>query len=301
MTDTQLISNFKKLEKILKETEIYTKKIDLIKEGINPSIYEEDEESVNKCIDKIGKNEKSSHLSSNSKYSGQSTSSNSSSSSDEDTDNNGGGSSGSSKKIGQKRKSKEVATPLSKNKRTKQPSTESPKHEEKEKEKEKETNSNNNSNNGNGKDKESHTINGSTTTSTPSSSSSTISSGQLVAARDSKSNQWILAKVNSFSAKTQKYEVIDEDEDEPKRFSVGNKDIIQLPTASTLPSNTFPINTKVLAMFPDTTAFYPALVVNVQKAKNKPPFYTLHFDDDQENGQTPNRRVSAQYVISYVK
>ncbi|KAF2075337.1 hypothetical protein CYY_003366 [Polysphondylium violaceum] len=328
MTDAQLLSSFGKLEKILKETEVYTKLINLNKEGVHhANLYDDDEllfpldvgndmyaktlkvyleskafvesieKSLNKCIDKIGKNEKAApavskfnNNNNNNSNNNNNNSSNSSSSSDEE----------SKVEIGQKRKSKKPATPNSKfNKRAKQPPPTD--------DSSKDTDVNSND------DHSSPTITTPTKEKESSSggskepkekekdhNSTTISSGQQVAAKDSKSSQWILAKVNGFNQKTQKYEVIDEDEDEPKRFSVAPKDVIQLPTLSTLPP-TFANNTKVLAMFPDTTAFYPAVVVSVTKTKGKPTHYTLHFEDDQENGQTPNRRVSALHVISFTK
>ncbi|EGC36465.1 hypothetical protein DICPUDRAFT_54579 [Dictyostelium purpureum] len=341
MSDAQLLSCFNRLEKILNETKIYTKLMNINKDGLAPNYYDEDEllfpleighemynktlkvyleskayiegieKSLNKCIDKIGKNEKGSHLINQNKFSSNS-SSNSSSSSDEES---------SKQEIGQKRKSKKVPPNSKLNKRLKQPdtkedipsnattttttttSTTTKDHKIEKDKSDKE-----------GKADKSDKENGSHTPSKEKGSQSTtplkdnngngnsangqIQPGQLVAARDTKL-QWILAKVNSYSPKTQKYEVIDEDEDEPKRFSVGSKDILQLPSPNNLPQ--IPLQTKVLAMFPDTTAFYPAVVVNVHKVKGKPTHYHLHFEDDQENGETPNRRVNAQHVIQLTK
>ncbi|KAK5574828.1 hypothetical protein RB653_010082 [Dictyostelium firmibasis] len=384
MSDAQLLSYFNRIEKILNETKIYTKLMSINREGLAPNYYDEDEllfpleighemynktlkvyleskayidsieKSLNKCIDKIGKNDKASHLINQNKINNN-TSSNSSSSSDEEK----------SDQVGQKRKPKTKGPGSKMNKRPKQPpqdegnsavshtsntttssTSNSSKDKEKEKEKEKAeklekepstngnhskesksttpnkeshgnnsnnnhtNNINNNSNNSSNSNSNNNSINGNGNNSNGSNNGNHNSSsgngfhgmqpGQLVAARDTKSSQWILAKVGSFSQKTQKYEVIDEDEEESKRFSVGQKDIIQLPSLTNLPP-TFPNNTKVLAMFPDTTAFYPAVVVNVQKVKGKPTFYHLHFEDDQENGETPNRRVNAQHVVALNK
>ncbi|KAM9951671.1 hypothetical protein ACTFIT_002353 [Dictyostelium discoideum] len=408
MSDAQLLSYFNRIEKILNETKIYTKLMSINKEGLAPNYYDEDEllfpleighemynktlkvyleskayidsieKTLNKCIDKIGKNDKASHLINQNKI--NNASSNSSSSSDEEK----------SDQVGQKRKPKTKGPGSKMNKRPKQPppqqdevnstvphinstttSSTSTNIKDKEKEKEKErekfdklekesssvngvhnskdsksstpnkeshsnnnnnannniinnnsslnnsnnnnntnnnnnnnnssnNNSNNSNNNSNGNGNSSNGNNNNNSNGNHNSSGNGfhgMQPGQLVAARDSKSNQWILAKVSSFSQKTQKYEVIDEDEEESKRFSVGQKDIIQLPSHTNLPP-TFSNNTKVLAMFPDTTAFYPAVVVNVQKVKGKPTFYHLHFEDDQENGETPNRRVNAQHVVA---
>ncbi|KYQ94252.1 DUF1325 family protein [Tieghemostelium lacteum] len=310
----------------MKETEIYNKLMLIHKEGVpTSSLFDDDEEllfplevghemflkaqkvylesksfvegiekQLNKCIDKINKNEKSHNLLNNSKFQNNQNSSNSSSSSDDEEN--------ARVEVGQKRKTKPT-TPLSasKTKRFKPPQASESDRSEREG---KDSNSNNiikdntssHSNNSSPipkEEKETTTakkeINGN--------GKETISNGTLVAAREK--NQWILAKVNGFNNKTQKYEVIDEDEEEQKRFSVSMKDIIQLPTLSNLP--TFSVGTKVLAMFPDTTTFYTAQVYQITKNKNKITHYVLHFDDDQENGQTPNRRVSPQHVIQYTK
>ncbi|GAM21683.1 hypothetical protein SAMD00019534_048580 [Acytostelium subglobosum LB1] len=339
MTDVQLVSVFQKLRKIVEETQVYCKRVDFLKENglpiaSNNNLFEEDddllfpleignemylkaltvyqqhktfieniEKSINKCVDKIGKNERSksiaNHLSA--------TTNSSSSSSDEDTEKQ-------DKRTTNKRKtmssnSSGGGSLTQKIKRVKQP-TEPP---------------------SNGATAAAASSTTTTTTSTSSTTTTespiteakevspttsqkstpagapaapapsaatpeSIPIGTQVAAKD-RSNNWILAKVNSFNAKTQKYELIDEDEAESKKFTVSLKDIIQLPTTAAL-ANTFATNTKVLAMFPDTTTFYPALVVGSQKIKNKTTQYTLHFDDDAgENGQTPNRKVAAQYVI----
>eukprot|EP01133_Synstelium_polycarpum_P007361 gene7361-8574_t len=295
---------------------------------------ETDDGSVGKVVDKLGGSGGSTRVSTRPQHqkgndagSNHSSSSNSSDSDEETTEKDD------SKKRNLKRKTKETpnTTPTSaqKTKRVKPPPespkvAEVPEKKEKEKEKEKEREKEKEKEKEEketvstpstpaAKEKASTSEKAEKSTSSDSSSSANgasssgsaangqIPQGQLVAAREKSSSNWILAKVNGYNAKTQKYEVIDEDEEESKRFSVGLKDIIQLPQPHQLPP-TFAASTKVLAMFPDTTTFYPALVVSSQKVKNKTSQYTLHFDDDQgDNGQTPSRRVAAQYVVSYSK
>ncbi|EGG16294.1 DUF1325 family protein [Cavenderia fasciculata] len=343
ITDVQLISVFRKIEKIVKETEVYSKKVDLLREtggalnsSGNSSVFEDDDEyigcemyakalkvymesksyiesldkSMNKFVDKIGRHEKASNITkniannnnnNNNNNNGNNNKESTSSSSDDDSGET-------EPRRNLKRKSKEPSssnngTPTSSNssgssngnnpyannsataqktKRIKPPPAEPiPKEDSPP------TSSKADSK----QDKDT------------SSKEQQITNGTLVAAREKSNNSvnWILAKVNGFNQKNQKYEVIDEDEDEPKRFFVIAKDIIQLPSTSSV-SNNFSSGTKVLAMFPDTTAFYPAVVVSSTKVKNKTTHYTLHFDDDQgDNGQTPSRRVSAQYVVSFSK
>lgn len=61
-------------------------------------------------------------------------------------------------------------------------------------------------------------------------------------------------------------------------------------------------------MFPDTTTFYSAYVVAPPRGvlasvflltfqKSKPYEYSLKFEEDQIDGQTPTRKVLAQYVV----
>jgi len=139
--------------------------------------------------------------------------------------------------------------------------------------------------------------------------------GDLVAARAPASDQWILAKVLAYNPKTGRYEVEDSDpeEDDPsiKRFLCGPEDVIALPpdAASVPPNalgpvaylyNAFPAKTSVLAMFPQTTTFYPAKVVTCHKKSKVVQFYQLQFEDDNDDGgMTPSRKVNAQYVIPY--
>ncbi|EFA77732.1 DUF1325 family protein [Heterostelium album PN500] len=336
MSEVQLVVMLRKIKKIVDETEIYNKRLILLKEnGLSPnsnSIFEEDEEllfpidignemylkaskayqeykayiegiekTLNKYVDKINKNERSSAMmkaiannNGNSNNTNGNQSSNSSSSDDDDTDKFDKRNSSSLK-----RKSKEVvSTPSASNKtkRIKQPS-ESPKNESSSESPTVSTPAKTVESTSTPKaDKNTNT---SAAATAAGESSAQIPPGTQVAAKE-KSNNWILAKVGSYNSKTQKYEVIDEDEDESKKFHVSIKDIIQLPSANSLPP-TFAANTKVLAMFPDTTTFYPAVVVSSQKVKNKTSFYTLHFDDDQgDNGQTPSRKVAAQHYTGLV-
>lgn len=53
----------------------------------------------------------------------------------------------------------------------------------------------------------------------------------------------------------------------------------------------------VLAMFPDTTTFYPATVEKVPTSANQ-PYYSLKFENDEEDGKTPLRKVKFNFVIA---
>jgi len=145
--------------------------------------------------------------------------------------------------------------------------------------------------------------------------------GDLAAARPPNSVQWILVRSTAYNHKTGKYEVEDDapDEEEPtaKKFVCPPENIVLLPpdSASILPNATPPPNniavagpvvylwspilqkSPVLAMFPQTTTFYPAKVMTSHKKNKICQFYQLQFDDDQEGGFTPSRKVNAQFVI----
>jgi len=55
----------------------------------------------------------------------------------------------------------------------------------------------------------------------------------------------------------------------------------------------------VLAMFPDTTAFYPAKVDGGPN-RRKPPHYALIFDDDEgdDGKKVPKRLVAPRFVVA---
>jgi len=111
---------------------------------------------------------------------------------------------------------------------------------------------------------------------------------------------WILATVQKFCVEEETYVVQDED----------NGKLIRLPWTHVmrLSSGTegFKKGDQVMAIFPETTSFYRASV-------SKAPVWTLttgphgseplvkeiilKFDDDDENGRTPHRRVPSRYVI----
>eukprot|EP00045_Choanoeca_perplexa_P002595 m.25444 g.25444 ORF g.25444 m.25444 type:complete len:89 (+) comp11600_c0_seq1:637-903(+) len=61
-------------------------------------------------------------------------------------------------------------------------------------------------------------------------------------------------------------------------------------------SQFYPIGSAVLALYPQTTCFYPAEVS--QLPTEAKPTYTLHFDDDDyEDGRVRFQEVAVKYVI----
>jgi len=99
------------------------------------------------------------------------------------------------------------------------------------------------------------------------------------------------------------YEVEDEDpgdEHDPnpirKHFHLPAAAVIPLPTDSDEDRpREHRRGSHVLAMFPLTTSFYQAVVVQPKKGEE----YVLNFhDDEDDSGQTPARVVEAKFVVS---
>ncbi|KDO21981.1 hypothetical protein SPRG_12846 [Saprolegnia parasitica CBS 223.65] len=134
-----------------------------------------------------------------------------------------------------------------------------------------------------------------------------IAIGAQVAARVARSHElWILASVVRRDAKTRLYEVEDEDsgdeDTEGKRHHLVPRDwMIPLPREEEVHAwISFKWNQKVLAMYPSTTSFYPAVVV----IPNPPGslYVVVCFDDDaDEVGYCPERKVPFRFVTPLLK
>lgn len=125
----------------------------------------------------------------------------------------------------------------------------------------------------------------------------------LVKVAEGEGEDWILAEVVSFNHSTNKYEVDDilEEQNQKGRYVLSKRRVIPLPlmraNPETDPSALFPQGTTVMALFPQTTCFYQALV-------NKPPSthtdeYEILFEDkNYKEGYSPALYVAQRYVIS---
>jgi SGF29 tudor-like domain len=103
---------------------------------------------------------------------------------------------------------------------------------------------------------------------------------------------WILAKVVRYVSESKKYQVADSgDEDGRKVHMVFKKYIRVIPKLGTNHSSPDRMGIKVMAVYPDTTVFYPALVCGAPSAER----YKVMFDDE-DPGVGP-KFVSARYVI----
>ena len=116
---------------------------------------------------------------------------------------------------------------------------------------------------------------------------------------------WILGSILR-SLNDGKYLLADADpltnQSNKKKYSVDRANLIPLPTS--MPEvwgkdTVYKKGTKVLAMFQNTTTFYPATVVLPPKS-SKDFMYMLEFDDDDnDEGKPVKRFVHPKYVIHF--
>lgn len=139
-----------------------------------------------------------------------------------------------------------------------------------------------------------------------SSAKSPIAIGSAVAAKmlDSKETVevWILATVIHYNPDRNKYQVEDVEADEADgenhKYILSARYVLQLPKDKNLSyDNELSIGQEVLALYPNTSCFYKAVVLS-PPSKNKIRLhhaqdYAVHFDDDDED----RRYVSRQMVI----
>lgn len=124
--------------------------------------------------------------------------------------------------------------------------------------------------------------------------------GELVAARDSRNESYLLAKVLQYLPTKQKYNVEDADptlESEMGRrtFQCGLNEIVALRK----PDNEYRVDSRVYAMFPETSTFYIAKVIEPPSV-NVHSHYLVRFEDDEDDsGDTPHREIDPRYVVLY--
>lgn len=127
---------------------------------------------------------------------------------------------------------------------------------------------------------------------------------EQVAAKITRTNEngsWILASVQKFYAESETYDVQDED-DTSKLIRLPWTHVMRLSSGT---EGCFTKNTKVMAIFPETTSFYRAVVSKDAVWKLPKNSHTpivkeliLKFEDDEDaEGRTPHRRVPARFVI----
>lgn len=111
---------------------------------------------------------------------------------------------------------------------------------------------------------------------------------------------WILAEVLHYSHGSAKYEVDDIDEEQKERHTLSRRRVVPLPLQRanplTDPGALFAKGTLVMALYPQTTCFYRALV-------HEPPggpqddYLVLFEDSSYPEGYSPPLAVAQRYVI----
>ncbi|KAL3817308.1 hypothetical protein ACHAXA_003049 [Cyclostephanos tholiformis] len=139
--------------------------------------------------------------------------------------------------------------------------------------------------------------------------------GDQVAAKVTRTDEngsWILAYVLRFYPDSETYDVQDED-DTSKLIRLPWNHVMRLSTGT---EGWFEKGARVMAIFPETTSFYRAIISkqptwtsgtsadlvaggvgNAHKPRVKEVIVKFEDDEDQESGKTPHRRVPSRYVI----
>ncbi|XP_022826340.1 SAGA-associated factor 29 [Spodoptera litura] len=116
-----------------------------------------------------------------------------------------------------------------------------------------------------------------------------------------KEENWILAEVVSWLPAQGKYEVDDIDEEQKNRHILSKRRVVPLPLMRADPRvdehALFPKGAVVMALYPQTTCFYRA-VVNRLPANAADPYEVLFEDSSYADGYSPAERVAQRYVIA---
>lgn len=116
-----------------------------------------------------------------------------------------------------------------------------------------------------------------------------IAQGTQVACLDKRHNaMWVLGRVSRYLPDLKKYEVLDDADGDQQTYRVFKKHIKVLPKK--MPN--FEPKKKVLAVYPGTTAFYPARL-SALKGKN----WMVEFDDEDESEEGRLKEVDGRYII----
>lgn len=115
------------------------------------------------------------------------------------------------------------------------------------------------------------------------------------------SKVWVLGEVLQYTLGSGKYEIDDIDEEQKERHSIGRRRVIPLPTMranpTTNPGALFAKDTDVLALYPQTTCFYRAIIDKTPEDPSQD--YMVSFEDaTYTEGFSPPLAVPQRYVIA---
>lgn len=105
--------------------------------------------------------------------------------------------------------------------------------------------------------------------------------------RNSGDQEWILGRISRYIPESKKYEVLDE-VDEDETYKVPRKNIRVIPKKA----QSFEPKKRVLAVYPYTTVFYPAVLVT-RSGKN----WLVEFDDEEAEEQNQLKEVDGRLVM----
>lgn len=112
---------------------------------------------------------------------------------------------------------------------------------------------------------------------------------------------WILAEVVQYISSANKYEVDDIDEEQKDRHILSKRRIVPLPLMRANPETDgqalFPKGTTVMALYPQTTCFYKAVINQLPQTANE-EYEVLFEDPTYADGYSPPLFVAQRYVIA---
>ncbi|KFM76307.1 SAGA-associated factor 29-like protein, partial [Stegodyphus mimosarum] len=120
--------------------------------------------------------------------------------------------------------------------------------------------------------------------------------GDVVAAlvTVSENEDWILAEVTGYNQITNQYKIDDIDEEMRTEYIIGYNKVIPLPVTranpETNPNALFPKGALVLALYPQTTCFYKA-IIHKPPRKAHDPYQVLFEDSSYTNGYSPPENI----------
>ncbi|KAH0561777.1 SAGA-associated factor 29 [Cotesia glomerata] len=123
----------------------------------------------------------------------------------------------------------------------------------------------------------------------------------LVKSSSDEEENWILAEVVHFNSTTNKYEVDDIDEEQKDRHTLSRRRVVPLPLMRANPDTDahalFPKGSIVMALYPQTTCFYKAVVNQLPNSATE-EYEVLFEDASYADGYSPPLNVAQRYVIS---
>ena len=118
---------------------------------------------------------------------------------------------------------------------------------------------------------------------------------QVAIQLDTGKSDWVLGKVTGFNPETSIYKIQDEDIDSgSKNYTLPHSQVMQLGLNTNLNRGN-----NIMAVYPETTSFYPATVVTTRKVAAGAMVYVLFQDDKDEMGVTHEKPIPLNLIIKF--